>query len=321
MLHKFEPSTFHYTFGPGEPALIVNSGDCIVSRTLDAGGFDERMQPIDELQKPHGDAVLFEANPLVGPIYIKQALPGDMLAVNIQRIRLNRSSARSRHIPYLGCLTGETPGKNLLLNLPVPEQTFEWCLDLDRNLGTLELKESKLNKIEIPLHPFLGSIGVAPRFGRVEMSIANGEFGGNMDCIETRELTTLYLPVWLPGAYLSFGDVHAAQGDGEICGVALETTAEVTLQLDVIKGTRIDWPRMRDETHIMTVGNGRPLLDAVRLAQVEMVKWLIDDYGFEKWEAFQIISQVGTMRIGNIVNPGYTVVARFPVKYLPDIAS
>ena len=318
-IHKFEPRIYYYTFGPNEPALTVKSGDIVVVATRDAGGFDEKMEPILEEKKQRSDVTLFrESNPLVGPIYVEESQPGDTLAVTIQEIKLNRNYAWSSHKAHFGCLTGEGPGKKLLLNEPVPESKFDWQLNLERNVGVLELKESKLKRIEIPLHPFLGSIGVAPRFGCVGMSLTPGEYGGNMDCIETKEGTTLYLPVWVRGAYLAFGDVHAAQGDGEICGVALEVTAEVTVKLEVVKGRSIEWPRLEDDTHIMTTGSGRPLMDCIRIAEVELVKWLVDDYGFEKWEAFQVISQVATIRIGNVVDPNYTVVAKFPKKYLAD---
>jgi acetamidase/formamidase len=290
-----------------------------VARTRDAGGFNEKMEPMPEEMKQHSASTLLsERNPQVGPVYIEEAEPGDILAVTIQRIKLNRDYAWSRHRSNFGSLTGEAPGKQLFLNDPVPEAKFDWQLDLEQNTGILELKSSRRKRIEIPLHPFLGSIGVAPRFGRIETSLVPGEFGGNMDCIETRESTILYLPVWVRGAYFSFGDVHAAQGDGELCGVALETTAEVTLKLEVLKGKNIDWPRLEDETYIMTTGSIQPLMDCVRIATVELVKWLVDDYGFEKWEAFQVISQAATMRIGNVVDPNYTVVVKFPKKYLPD---
>ena len=316
-IHQLEPSIYYFTFGPNEPALRIKSGDIVVAPTRDAGGFNEKMEPLPEEQKPRSE-VFLERNPLVGPIYIEEARPGDTLAVTIQKIKLNRNYAWSRHRSRFGCLTGEVPGKELLLNEPIPENKFDWQLDLERNIGILELKESQRTRIEVPLHPFLGSIGVAPRFGRVETSLTPGEYGGNMDCIETKEGTILYLPVWVRGAYFNFGDVHAAQGDGEICGVALETTAEVTFKFNVLKGKTIEWPRLEDETHIMTAGSGRPLMECVRIAQVELVKWLVDDYGFEKWEAFQTISQVSTMRIGNVVDPSYTVVAKFPKKYLAD---
>ncbi len=318
-VHRLEPRIYYYTFGPNEPALTVKSGDTVVARTRDAGGFDEKMAPMpEEMKQRSATTILCERNPQVGPVYIEGAEPGDILAATIQQIKLNRDYAWSRHRSYFGSLTGEAPGKQLFLNDPVPEAKFEWQLDLAKNIGILELKSSRRKRIEIPLHPFLGSIGVAPRFGRIETSLVPGEFGGNMDCIETREGTVLYLPVWVRGAYFSFGDVHAAQGDGELCGVALETTAEVTVKLDVVKGKSIEWPRLEDETHIMTAGSGQPLMDCVRIATVELVKWLVDDYGFEKWEAFQVISQTGTMRIGNVVDPNYTVVAKFPKRYLPD---
>ena len=318
-VHRLEPRIYYYTFGPNEPALSVKSGDTVVARTRDAGGFNKKMEPMPEEMKQHSASTLLsERNPQVGPVYIEEAEPGDILAVTIQRIKLNRDYAWSRHRSNFGSLTGEAPGKQLFLNDPVPEAKFDWQLDLEQNTGILELKSSRRKRIEIPLHPFLGSIGVAPRFGRIETSLVPGEFGGNMDCIETREGTILYLPVWVRGAYFSFGDVHAAQGDGELCGVALETTAEVTVKLEVRKGKSIDWPRLEDETHIMTTGSIQPLMDCVRIATVELVKWLVDDYGFEKWEAFQVISQAATMRIGNVVDPNYTVVVKFPKKYLPD---
>ncbi len=318
-VHKLKTFIYYYTFGPNEPALIVKSGDIVIAITCDARAFDENMEPILEEKKQRSDDTFFcESNPLVGPIYVGEAQPGDTLAVTLQKIKLNRSYAWSRHIAHFGCLTGEGPGKKLLLNEPIPESKFDWQLDLERNVGILELRQSKLKRIEIPLHPFIGSIGVAPRFGRVETSATPGEYGGNMDCVETKEGATLYLPVWVRGAYLAFGDVHAAQGDGEICGVALETTAEVTVKVEVIKDRSIEWPRLEDDTHIMTTGSGRPLMDCVRIAQIELVKWLIDDYGFEKWEAFQVISQVATMRIGNVCDPNYTVVVKFPKKYLAD---
>lgn len=317
-IHRLEPGIYYYTFGPNKPALSVRSGDSVIARTRDAGGSNERSEPMpEELKQKSNATILRQSNPLVGPIYVENANPGDVLAVSIQGIKLNRDVAFSSHRPRFGSLTGEGPGLEMYLNEPVPERRFNWQLDLENNTGTLLLKESRVKKIEIPLHPFIGCIGLSPRFGRIETSAAPGEFGGNMDCVETKEGTILYLPVWVKGGYLAFGDVHAAQGDGELCGVALETTAEVTLGLEVVKNWNMDWPRMRDESYIMTVGNGRPLMDCVRIAVVELVKWLTNDFGFEKWEAFQLVSQVCTMRIGNVVDPNYTVVAKFPRKYLP----
>jgi acetamidase/formamidase len=299
--------------------LRINSGDSVTASTLDARGFDKHGNPLpDELKQKSDDTKFQEDNPLVGPIWVEEAEAGDLLRVTIEKIRLNRDYAWSLLVPHFGALTGESAGRELLLNDPLPELTYHWKLDLDAQTATLELSKSRLKKVQIPLHPFLGSIGVAPRFARVETALVPGEYGGNMDCVETAEGAILYLPVWVRGAYLSFGDVHAAQGDGEMCGVALETTADVTLRVEVIKDKSADWPRIENETHIMVAGSARPLINAVRIAHLELIKWLVSDHGFDKWEAVQVLSQVGTMRVGNIVDPNYTVVAKFPKAYFPQ---
>jgi len=138
-----------------------------------------------------------------------------------------------------------------------------------------------------------------------------------MDASDIREGATVFLPVYHEGALFYFGDIHAAQGDGEVCGSGLETTAVVTLQLDLVKGKKILWPRIEDADHIMVAGSGRPLIDAFRIAHVELIDWLVADFGFEKMEAYQVVSQVGSARVANVVDPLYTVVAKFPKSLLP----
>jgi acetamidase/formamidase len=281
-------------------------------------GFDAQRNPLPEAMKqPAASTDLQQSNPVVGPVFVEGAVRGDLLAIRIERIRLDRDFALSKQTAHFGSLTGETPGRMLLYNPSIETQWTEWRLDLQRNVGIVELPQSRLGSAEIPLHPFLGSIGVAPRFGRVESTLTPGEFGGNMDCVDTCEGATLYLPVWVDGGYLSFGDVHAAQGDGELNGTALEVSAEVTLHIEVVKQRPAQWPRIADETHIMVAGSTRPLMDCLRIAQIELLNWLVDEYGFQREEAWQLNAQVGTMRIGNVVDPAYTVVAKFPKRYLP----
>jgi amidase len=317
--YTLEPKLYVFTWGPNEPALRVRSGDFVTACTLDARGFDQHGNPLPDAMKQKRDDTSFqEDNPLVGPIWIEEAEPGDLLKVTIAKIRLNRDYAWSLLLPHFGALTGESAGRELLLNDPLPGLEYHWRLNLYAKTATLELTNSRLKRVTIPLLPFLGSIGVAPRFGRVETALVPGEYGGNMDCVETAEGTILYLPVWVKGAYLSFGDVHAAQGDGEMCGVALETTAEVTLKLEVIRDKPAEWPRLENTREIMVAGSARPLMNAVRIAHLELIKWLVADYGFDKWEAVQVLSQVGTMRVGNIVDPNYTVVAKFPKAHVPE---
>jgi len=317
-IHHPHPKTYHYTFGPAEPLAHIKSGDTVVCETRDAMGHDAQRNPLPDSMKPRSDGFsLCQSNPVVGPIYVDGAEEGDLLAVHIQRIRINRDTAWSKQTANFGSLSGETPGRALLYNAPIETIWYEWKLDLQRNTASFDLPQSRLKHVEYPLAPFIGSIGVAPRFGRVETTLTPGEYGGNMDCVETCEGTTLYLPVWARGAYLSFGDIHALQGDGELNGTALETTAEVTLRIEVQKGRTAQWPRLESATHIMTAGSTRDLMDCVRLAQMELLRWLVDEYGFQREEAWQLNGQVGTMRIGNVVDPMYTVVAKFPKSCLP----
>ncbi len=319
-IHRLETKIFHTTFGRNGPALRAHSGDTLVAETRDARGRDQRGEPLPDSNKPSADGFEYlPSNPLVGPVYVEGAEPGDVLAVRIEKIELNRATAWSSHSPNFGSLTGEQRARRLLLNDPLPEKLFDWTLDLKRRVGILNLVGSRAKRVELPLHPFIGSIGVAPRYGRVETALTPGEYGGNMDCIETREGTTIYFPVWVRGAYLAFGDIHAAQGDGEVCGSALETTAQVTLHVEVLKDWKIEWPRLEDADHLMTTGSLHSLIDAVRVAQVEMLDWLVRGYGFDKWEGWQVLSQAGTMRVGNIVDPNFTVVVKFPKALLQNL--
>jgi amidase len=317
-IHQLEPQIYYYTFGPHPAAWHIHSGDTVVAHTVDALGYDARRQPLPASRKQQIPGTsLADANPCVGPIYVEEAAEGDLLAVRIHRIRLTRDFATSELLPNFGSLTGEGPGHLFLFNEAVPSIEYEWHLDLDRNVGLLELSHSRMRQVEVPLRPFIGTIGVAPRFGRVETSLTPGEHGGNMDSAEVCEGTTLYLPVWVDGAYLSFGDVHAAQGDGELIGTALEVTAEVTLEIEVVKGRTAEWPRLENRDWLMVAGSTRPLMDCIRLASLELLAWLVDEYGFQREEAWQVMSQVTTMQIANVVDPNYTVVVRFPKSCLP----
>jgi acetamidase/formamidase len=231
-------------------------------------------------------------------------------------VRLNRDAAVSFVRPA-GLSALATDGRLRLLNDPLPTRRFVWQLDRKRNVASLDLPNSKSKRIEIPLNPMVGRVAVAPAGEEAFGGLWPGAFGGNMDASDIREGATAYLPVYHEGALFYFGDIHAAQGDGEVCGSGLETTAVVTMQFELIKGKKIAWPRIEDASHIMVAGSGRPLIDAFRIAHVELIEWLVTDYGFEKMEAYQIVSQVGTARVANVVDPLYTVVAKFPKALLP----
>lgn len=310
--HNFKPKKYFYTYdAKHKPVLKLMPGDTLITTTVDA--FGNKISSAD--QRASEIIHLPEVNDQTGPFYVKGAEPGDTLVLHLLKVRPNRDYAVSTHLPQFGVLTGET--YTAMLNDPLPEKTYIWKLDLERNVGTLNLPDSKIKKVEIPLHAFLGTVGVAPDFGEAVLSLIPAEHGGNMDCVETREGTTLYFPVFVKGALFMLGDGHAAQGDGEICGTGLECPLEVTVKVDVIKGKPIHWPRFEDDEYIMVASSTRPVIDAFRSAHVELINWLVSDYGFDRWDALQLVSQVGITRVGNVVDPKYTVVAKFPKKYLP----
>ena len=125
-----------------------------------------------------------------------------------------------------------------------------------------------------------------------------------------------YLPVRSPGARLFIGDAHACQGDGEVCGVAVEYPTTTTIHVELIKAWQIEWPRLEREDFIMTIGSTRPLEDATRIAYRELVRWMAADYGFNQWDAYMMLSQCGKVRLGNFVDPKYTVGAAISKTYL-----
>ncbi len=298
--HKFVPQKGYPTFARRPPVFKVKPGDILVTNTLWGEWYEKA-----------GGAWPGE----VGPIEIEGATPADTLVVRILKLTPNHDTAVSTHRPGLGALTADS--STVMLNDPAPSQRFVWKLDLKKMNGTLNLPNSRIKSITVPLDPMLGRVATAPRGEESWGGLWPGDFGGNMDVPDLKEGATVYLPIFHPGALFYFGDGHALQGDGEVCGSGLETAMDVTFQFDLIKDKTIQWPRIENADYIMTTGSVRPLIDAFRIAHVEMVLWLTKEYGFDKWEAYQLVSQLGTARVGNVVDPNYCVVAKFPKRYLP----
>lgn len=300
---KYEPTRGVPTFAVREPVLRLQPGAIVETRTFSrAGDYYERT----------GGPWPGE----VGPFFIEGATTNDTLVIKILKLRPNRDSAVSAVNPSgISAVAGDS--RTRILNDPLPARRYEWKLDRTRNVGILDIPNSASKRIELPLKPMLGRLAVAPQGDEAFGGLWPGNFGGNMDASDAREGTTVYLPIFHDGAYFYFGDGHALQGDGEIVGSGLETTMDVTFQFDLIKGKRIRWPRMEDENDIMVAGSVRPLVDAFRIAQVELIEWLVDEYGFDKMDAYQVVSQGGHTRVANVVDPNYTVVAKFPKKLLP----
>jgi amidase len=300
---KFVPQDGVATYAVRPPVLRVKPGDIVESPTMS--------KPGDYYEK-EGGAWPGE----VGPFFIEGATPDDTLVVRILKVQLNRDTAVSFVRPA-GLSALATDGRLRLLNEPLPTRRFVWQLDRQRHVASLDLPNSASKRIEIPLQPMVGRVAVAPAGEEAFGGLWPGPFGGNMDASDIREGATVFLPVYHDGALFYFGDIHAAQGDGEVCGSGLETTAVVTLQFDLVKGKKIAWPRIEDADSLMVAGSGRPLIDAFRIAHVELIEWLVADYGFDKMDAYQVVSQAGGARVANVVDPLYTVVAKFPKSLLP----
>ena len=298
--HRLRPTTGHATFAVRPPILTVKPGDVVESESLWGEWYEKAGG------KWPGE---------VGPIAIEGAEPGDTLVVEILKVRPNRDTAVSTQGGRFGALVPDS--RTAFLNDTFPAGRYVWRLDRQRMTGTLDLPRSRMQTITVPLAPMLGRVAVAPAGEEAFGGLWPGPFGGNMDTSDVREGTTVHLPVFHPGALFYFGDGHALQGDGEACGSGLETSMEVAFRFSLRKKQAIEWPRLEDAEHIMVAGSARPLTDAFRIAFVELIDWLVAEYGFDKSEAYQVVSQLAVVRVANVVDPLYTVVAKFPKRYLP----
>lgn len=298
---RFTPTIQQPTFAVREPVLRVKPNTVLITRTHFGGYYTREDGPFP------GE---------VGPIYVEGATTRDMLVVEIIRVQPNSRYAAAKLYPDFGGLAADDRVR--MLNDPNPARRYLWELDTVAMTGTTTLPNSRMKQVTVDLRPMLGRVAVAPRGAEAFGGLWPGSYGGNMDATEVRQGTTVYLPVFHDGAYFYFGDGHARQGQGEVAGTGLETSMDVILRLDLIKGRAIDWPRLEDRDYIMVAGSARPLIDAFRLAHIELIEWLEQEYGFDRWDAYALLGQVAESSVANIVDPNYTVVAKFPKRFLPS---
>ena len=299
--------TVKYLFGVAPPVARLQAGQVLDTNTLDCFG-NVINKPTDTLDMVHGD------NPLTGPFYVEGAEPGDTLAVRILDLQVDGDHGVGALVPGFGGISSSkyTP----VLNPDLPARIWLYDIDHAGNTATFHAHDSPF-QTKIPLHPFLGCIGVAPAGGEARSSVVPAEFGGNMDSSEASAGNTVYFPVNAPGALLYVGDGHAAMGDAEIAGTAIEVPLRVRLQVSVIKHQKIEWPRFENAHAIMAVGAYRPLDDATRIAFTELVNWIHNDYGLSAIDAYELLSQVATVHLSEMVDPNYVVVASVEKKFLP----
>lgn len=298
--HRFTPTALHNTIGSHAPALTIASGDTVTAATADAHGFDFR-----------GEKIADRPNPMTGPFFVEGAEPGDTLLVAIRDIRMTRPTGWTFDV-----LSPNVVDPNAVQRFPERQKT-QWQIDATAGRARLAEPPKALADWSVAVEPMIGCFGVAPDLGQAISTATSGRHGGNMDYRGLKAGVEVMFPVAVPGALFFLGDVHAQQCDGEIVGTGIETAAEVTFTARVMKGSKIGWPRGQTATEIFTIGNARPLDQALQHATTEMLDWLMADYGLDAVAASHVMGQSVRYDVANVFNPAYSVVCRVARDALP----
>ena len=304
--HDFEPSQFHLYFSSKiAPALNIRPGDTVRTWSVDAGGRDKQ-----------GTRRSAGGNPQTGPFYVDGALPNDTLIVRLNRVRTNRDWAQSGNTIMRNALEPGTLGDLKW------DQAFNsrWRLDPAAGLATLEKPTDALKSFVVPLQPMLGCVAVAPPGESAVRTTDSGRFGGNMDYNQIREGTTLYLPVAHPGALLFLGDGHAAQGDGELTGDALETSMDVEFTVDLIRDKNFGHPLAENAEFLISIGIGGALDQALQQATSGLVRWLERDYKLTASESALVLGFAVKYDVVDLVGTQVSVAAKLPKTALARLA-
>jgi acetamidase/formamidase len=313
MVSILKPEEFVFSFGghaaiatvePEAPFPLFTE-DCFSGRLDTTSGQPREVAPYPRV------------NPLTGPIAVKGLNAGAIVAIHVAALEPARDWGVATISPDFGLLSGTRSTPNL--QTPQAERVWIWTFDADGS--SLVTEAAGGHRLRAPYRPFFGTIGVAPAHGEVRLSVAPGDFGGNLDIPELTTGTTLYLRANVDGGHLYFGDGHFAQGDGEIAGTAIEGAFNATVVTGVLAAQDgFDWPRIETDTHIGVVGCARPLEDAIRIATAGMVRWIAEAAGLDIMDAHQLVSQVCRLRIGNLVNPAYSALCMVPKSALEEVA-
>ena len=310
---RSSPETCHWGFFDAalKPILTVESGDYVTVETVSGGPDALPPAPFEVL--PEHRAVLAKLVPafggghiLTGPVAISGARPGDVLEIRIHAVDCRQNWGWTRIAPLRGTLPEDFPER----------RTWHSAIDRQRGVATVPWGQ------EIPLAPFFGVMGVAPRpvYGPLTTIIPR-EFGGNIDLKELTAGTTLYLPIWAEGGLFSVGDGHGVQGDGEVCLTALETALTGTFELILRRDLRLDMPRAETPTRHITLGLDEDLDDAAKQALRQMIKLLGEIAGLAPQDAYMLCSLAADLRVTQLVdgNKGIhaMIAKRFAARPLP----
>ena len=301
--HEFVPTIYHTAIGAHEPVLRIASGDTVSTTTVDARGGDASGEPVTE-----------GGNPQTGPFYIEGAEPGDTISIRFDRLMPNRKVGFTS-----GCIAANVLDFGYRPKFDDDMDRLNWEIDFDAKTVSPLGFTGPLEKLKLPLRPMIGCFGVAPPRGQAISTATSSTHGGNMDYKGHEQGVTVYFPVHVPGALFHIGDGHAVQGCGEIVGTGVEISFDVTFTAGLLKGKASGWPRTESDTHLMTMGNARPLDQALQHATTEMVRWLKADYGLSEREAHAILGQAVEYEIGNVFDPAYTMVCKVRKEVLAQI--
>ena len=303
--HQFTPTTFErYFTSATKPVLRIRAGDTVSTWSVDAGGTD-----------PSSKRRTLGGNPLTGPFFVEGALPGDTLVVKLNRVRTNRDWAHSG-----SGLMSNTVSPDYMANQKRAEKfSSRWRLDAQAGVATLDTPTEALKNFRVPLDPMVGCVAVAPPGQQSIPTRDSGWFGGNMDYNRIREGTTVYLPVSHPGALLFIGDGHAAQGDGELTGDALETSMDIEFTVDVIRDRVAPVPYAEDAEYWMAIGISGSLDEALRKATTMAARYLETEYGLNSTEAAVVLGFALKYDIADLVGTQVSVVAKIPQKTLAQL--
>ena len=303
---QFVPKTYSREFTSQlPPVLKIQQGDTVYTTSVDAAGVDE-----------NGIKVTERGNPLTGPFFIVGAEPGDVLAVKLVDVSLNRNFAVT-----LNTLVPKVLPKSIAKKTWRSAKLVRWQLNLDRMEGRPMDTAMHLRNLAIPLHPFLGCVGVAPPGPKGASSRISGSYGGNMDFSYNTTGATIYLPVYHPGALLYLGDGHAAQGDGELNGDALETSMNFSFTVGVLKKNSfpLQTPMIENADYLMFFGIESSLDKSMNVATGFLREWLESNYQLSLAEASQVIGPAVQFRIPKAAATQTEVVAIIPKKILQQL--
>ena len=296
------PEELAFTFGGRDPVARLMPGQVLHVTTEDC--FGGAVLSVDDL--PSRVCQFPYLNPVSGPFHVVGANPGDTLAIHLLSLTPARPYGFSSTFPHFGALTSTSHTATLQ---PALEERV-WRYDIDLDGGTVRYAARNSDyQVDLPLDPMLGTVGVAPAAGETRMTIVPDTHGGNLDTPLLRAGTTLYLGVNVPGALFAVGDGHARQGDGEACGVAVEIPMNVMLVVDVIPGVHTPWPRLESDTDLISLGAARPLEDAYRISQADLVEHVAQLTRLDTLDAYQLVSQAGRSAVGNVCDPNYVMAA------------